>query len=83
MQLNFLLNVFPVLNRFLTLSKVTISKIHLLYSASKELLQTILLRFMKTETVSNKRGNQLMNIDGKDIKNLRPVEEIKIGKCIK
>ena len=48
--------------------------IHVLHSALCELLQKLLLRFVKTEVVGQKNGKYLSEIDVSDLENMHAVE---------
>jgi len=57
------------------------SMIHVLYPAVRELMATIMLRFLETKVVGNKTGIELQKINVRDVKNMRTLQKLEIGEA--
>src|SRR6266516_5480043 len=57
--------------------------IHVLYPALRELIATIMLRFLQTQVVGNKTGTKLQKINVRDVKNMQTLQKLEIGETIK
>ena len=53
--------------------------IHVLYPSLRELIATLMLRFMKTEVVANRTGIELQKINVHDVGNMQPLLKVEIG----
>lgn len=82
-QMQFIIDVAPILNQFLKQFQRADPLIHLLYHEVNCLVRRLLLRFVKTDIVGTKMGNDLALIDLSDATNLRDVEDMEIGEATK
>ena len=57
--------------------------IHVLHSALCELIQKLLLCFVKTEVVGQKNGKHLCEIDVNDVENVPTLETLEVGEATK
>ena len=57
--------------------------IHVLHSALCELLQKLLLRFVKMEVLCQKTGKHLCEIDVNDVENMCTLETLEVGEATK
>jgi endonuclease IV len=57
--------------------------VHILHSSMSDLYRMLLLRFIRSECVGNKSGNELKEIDVRSAANLRPLSEMDIGENTK
>jgi len=57
--------------------------IHVLYSTLCELIQKLLLCFVKTELVGQKTGKHLCEIYVNDVENMRTIETLEVGEATK
>ena len=69
-----------VFSKFLTLFQKSNPTIHVLYEELSNLYRTVLLSFLKSEYVGNKRGNDLLLIDHNLSEKQMNDKQIKIGK---
>ena len=82
-QLQFVADVCPMFTRFLQDFQHEGCMIHVLYPALRDLVVTIMLRFLKTDVVGNKTGRELQNINVRDVNNMLPLEQVEIGAATK
>lgn len=53
MEINFLLSIAPIFNKYLLIFQIDGSLVHCLYEEMKVLLFTVMRRFLKPETVND------------------------------
>ena len=69
-QLQFVADVCPMFARLLRDFQHEGCMIHVLYPALRDLVVTIMLRFLKTDVVGNKTGIELQKINVRDVNNI-------------
>lgn len=62
-HLEFISNVFPVFEEFLTILQRSCPQVHIMYNNMSELLCTLMGSFLKREAFKMKFGNDLVSID--------------------
>jgi len=80
-QLQFVADVAPMFTKFLQDFQHECSMIHVLYPAVRELMATIMLRFLETKVVGNKTGIELQKINVRDVKNMGTLQKLEIGEA--
>lgn len=81
-HLEFISNVSPVFEEFLTIFQKSCPQVHILYDKMSELLRTLMGRFLKREPFEKKFGNDLVSIDC-SANNQLPDSDIAIGEATK
>ena len=81
-QLQFVADVAPMFTKFLQDFLHEGSMIHVLYPAVRELMATIVLRYLETKVVWDKTGIELRKINVRDVKNMRTLQKFEIGEAM-
>ena len=77
-QLQFIADVTSVFSTFVQLFQREGPMIYVLHSALFELIQKLLLRFVKVEVMGKKNGKRLCEIDVNDVENMRTLETFEV-----
>ena len=78
-QIQFLISVGPVFERFLIMFQKQEPLIHMLYSEACDLIRTLMLRFVKHDIVADAIGSKLVKLDVKDLNNCLDLKEMEVG----
>lgn len=80
-QLQFIADVAPMFSQFLQLFQREDPLIHIICAEMNSLVRKLMLRFVKTDVVGSKSGDELAKVDVKELKNLRSLDDIEIGEA--
>ena len=79
LQMCYLIEVAPVFTDFLLIFQGEGPLIHMLYYRLQKMLQTLMLRFLKADVVTNKDGKTLMTVDVRKAENQLDLEKMNVG----
>ena len=78
-QISFLVSVAPIFNRFLKLFQIEGPLVHILHHELKEILFSLMGRFVKQDCNKEKSAHDLAKLDVEKSENLLPIEEMDVG----
>jgi len=82
-QLQFVSEVAPLFSGFLEMFQHEGPMVHVLYTALCDLVRKVMLRFLTTDAVGTRSGKHLLEINIRNMANMRPIDQLEIGECTK
>ena len=82
-KLQFIADIAPLFTEFLELFQRRGPMVHVLHMALCDLMTKLMLRFLKTDVLSKKTGDQLCEIEVDNVQNMRNLEEMEICEATK